>query len=188
MRQVAAQPPPYSSPLVPVPTRPEAVSQRPRAALLDGASFSPIPRRWKLLHLSCSSHSRGCWRHPRCRASIRTLNGPLWARCTLGSDLNPGSTTAVMDPGCWALPSNRRSLKDQPVIRSHPNKAVDVAFNQISEKQRCFERSTTDLRSSAVIQMLWRIGYLSCSCLGCPRSRDVAQRLVDLAAGPQPVQ
>ena len=40
-----------------------------------------------------------------------------------------------MDLGCWALLSNERSLKDQPVLRSHPNKAVDVAFNQASEKQ-----------------------------------------------------
>jgi hypothetical protein len=30
-------------------------------------------------------------RHPLlCRASIRTLNGPHWARCKLGSDLKPG--------------------------------------------------------------------------------------------------
>jgi hypothetical protein len=40
------------------------------------------------------------------------------------------------DLGCWAPPSTERSLKDQPVYRSHPNKAVDVAFNQTSEKQR----------------------------------------------------
>ena len=72
---------------------------------------------------------QGCiWRHPPCRASIRTLNGPLWARCTLGSDLRPRPiTVVVMDLGCWVLPSNRRSLKERPLMRSHPNKAVDVA-------------------------------------------------------------
>ena len=53
----------------------------------------------------------------------------------VGVRSKPRSITAVMDLGCWALQSNRRSLKDQPVTRSHPNKAVDVAFNQTSEKQ-----------------------------------------------------
>jgi hypothetical protein len=32
----------------------------------------------------------------------------------------------VTDLGCWVLPSTWRSLKDQYVTRSHPNKAVDV--------------------------------------------------------------
>src|SRR5215471_21476195 len=41
-------------------------------------------------------------RHPLlCRASIRTLNGPRWARCKLGSDLKPRSITTVTDLGCW---------------------------------------------------------------------------------------
>src|SRR5262249_30985970 len=62
----------------------------------------------------------------RCRASIRTLQGHEAARCQLGSDLKPRSITKVTDLGCWVLPSMRRSLKDQRVQRSHPNKAVDV--------------------------------------------------------------
>jgi len=108
---------------------------------------------------------------------------------TLGSDLKPRPITVVMDLGCWVLPSNRRSLKDQPVIRSHPNKAVDVAINQTFEKQPCFERFNNRLpffgrHSNALPHM----EYLSCSCLCCPRRRDVAQRLIDLAAGPQPMQ
>ena len=60
------------------------------------------------------------------RASIRTLNGPRWARCKLGSDLKPRSITTVTDLGCWVLPSTVRSLKDRVSERSHPNKAVDV--------------------------------------------------------------
>ena len=41
-------------------------------------------------------------RHPLlCRASIRTLIGPHWARCKLGSDLKPRSITTVTDLGCW---------------------------------------------------------------------------------------
>jgi hypothetical protein len=46
----------------------------------------------------------------------------------------PRPITMVIDLGCWALPSNRRSLKDPPLMRSHPNKAVDVAFHQTSKK------------------------------------------------------
>jgi hypothetical protein len=59
-------------------------------------------------------------------------HGPQWARCMLGSDLKPRSITTVTDLGCWVLPSTRRSLEDQPVIRSHPNKAVDVFAYQTS--------------------------------------------------------
>ena len=63
-----------------------------------------------------SASQKSCWpRHPLlCRASIRTLHGPCWARCILGSDLKPRSITTVTDLGCWVLPSFRRSLKDQP--------------------------------------------------------------------------
>jgi len=36
-----------------------------------------------------------------CRASIRTLNEPLWARCMLRSDFKPKPITAVTGLGCW---------------------------------------------------------------------------------------
>ena len=49
----------------------------------------------------------------------------------LGSDLKPRSITTVTDLGCWVLPSTWRSLKDHRVIRSHPNKAVDVFTNKL---------------------------------------------------------
>jgi hypothetical protein len=64
------------------------------------------------------------WRHPHRWASIRTLNGPLWARCNLGSDFKPGSITVVMNPGCWGAAIYRAISKDRPVFRNHPNKAV----------------------------------------------------------------
>ena len=38
--------------------------------------------------------------HPPCRASIRTLNEPLWARCMLRFDFKPRSATAVTGLGC----------------------------------------------------------------------------------------
>jgi hypothetical protein len=46
----------------------------------------------------------------RCRASIRTLNEPLWARCMLRSDFKPRSFTNGTNLGCWVLPSSYRSL------------------------------------------------------------------------------
>jgi hypothetical protein len=46
----------------------------------------------------------------------------------VGVRSKPRPIIVVMDLGCWALPSNRRSLKDPPLMRSHPNKAVDVRF------------------------------------------------------------
>ena len=63
-----------------------------RPILRDGTWFYSLPRR---------SLSSLYWRHPHRRASIRTLNGPLWVRCKLGSDFKPGSITTVMNPGCW---------------------------------------------------------------------------------------
>jgi hypothetical protein len=68
-----------------------------------------------------STFLKSCWpRHPLlCRASIRTLNGPRWARCMLGSDLKPRSITTVTDLG-WVLPSCERSLKDQSYQTQSP--------------------------------------------------------------------
>ena len=77
-----------------------------------------------------------------CRASIRTLNGPRWARCKLGSDLKPRSITTVTDLGCWVLPSKKRSLKDHGTERSHPNKAVDVMLTKLFRYLLACEGST----------------------------------------------
>jgi hypothetical protein len=65
------------------------------------------------------------WRHPHRWASIRTLNGPLWARCNLGSDFKPGSITDGDEPGLLGCCNLYRAIsKDRPVTRNHPNKAV----------------------------------------------------------------
>ena len=58
--------------------------------------------------------------HSFCRASIRTLHGPHWARCKLGSDLKPRSITTVTDLGCWVLPSCGRSFEDQSYQTQSP--------------------------------------------------------------------
>jgi hypothetical protein len=68
-----------------------------------------------------------------CRVSIRTLNDPPWARYMLRSDFKPRSVTIVKDLGCWVLPSSYRSWMDQPTMRSHPNKAVDVRSCQLTD-------------------------------------------------------
>jgi hypothetical protein len=52
-------------------------------------------------------------------------------------------------------------------MRSHPNKAVDVAFHQTSEKQTGFEQPT-DLRVGGHPNALRN--HLRCSGLGCARS------------------
>ena len=44
----------------------------------------------------------------------------------LWSDFKSKPVTTVAGLVCWALPSSYRSFEDQPIIRSHPNKAVDV--------------------------------------------------------------
>jgi hypothetical protein len=85
----------------------------------------------------------------------------------VGVRSKPRPIIVVMDLGCWALPSNRRSLKDPPLMRSHPNKAVDVAFHQTSKKQPLLGGLRFALL--AVIPMVHRIGYLGSNCLGCPR-------------------
>ena len=102
---------------------------------------------------------KSCWLHPLlCRASIRTLNGPHWARCKLGSDLKPRSITTVTDLDCWVLPSGRRSLKDRVVVRSHPNKAVDVLANKTSRGLLASARSTHVGSASSS-------GFPNCGCL-----------------------
>ena len=57
-----------------------------------------------LRHIFCfssSSHFRTySWRHPRCRASIRTRSGPVWARCMLGSDFHVPGPPSLTDLGC----------------------------------------------------------------------------------------
>jgi hypothetical protein len=65
---------------------------------------------------------------PRCRASIRTQYGPLWARCILGSDLLRPRPVIADGPGLLGAAIYAAISSDQPVTRSHPNKAVDITF------------------------------------------------------------
>jgi hypothetical protein len=107
---------------------------RSEAQTLDGGPRRPYSRSSGAkdmchLHNSRSVIPKVVLSPPTCRASIRTLNGPLWVRCNLGSDFKPGSITVVIDPGCWGAAIYRAISKDQPVFRSHPNKAVDVVVN-----------------------------------------------------------
>src|SRR5260370_34333569 len=63
----------------------------------------------------------------RCRASIRTLNGPLLGPVHFGVRSKSQVHHHRAGPGdCWWLPSNLRSCVDHALIRSYPNKAVDV--------------------------------------------------------------
>ena len=56
------------------------------------------------------------------------------ARCMLGFDFTPRSDIEWRTWVARVLPSNRRSLRDQRVTRSHPNKAVDVVSSLAMKK------------------------------------------------------
>ena len=71
-----------------------------------------------------------------CRASIRTLIGPRWARCMLGSDLMPRSITAVTDLGLLGLQSTRRSHR--PAIETQsPEQGGGCRFVQPPKNCPC---------------------------------------------------
>src|SRR5215472_16040965 len=62
----------------------------------------------------------------------------------------------MTDLGCRVLPSMRRSQSDQPTIRSHPNKAVDVTSNQ-AWRNACLADQQTDLSSGCYAAAVWVI-------------------------------
>ena len=53
----------------------------------------------------------------RCRASIRTLNGPCWARCKLGFDRKPRSATTVTNLGLLGA-AIYRAIFNRPAIET----------------------------------------------------------------------
>jgi len=85
-----------------------ASSLLPRRPSGIGPYFAMVAYPRRLAGISCANSTAHIMAQG-CRASIRTLNGPLWARCKLGSDVKPRSVTMVTDLGCWVLPSNERS-------------------------------------------------------------------------------
>jgi hypothetical protein len=66
----------------------------------------------------------------RCRASIRTLNGPFWVRCKLGFDHKPRFITTVTNLGLLGAAICSAVFIDRVSLSSHPNKAVDVVAYQ----------------------------------------------------------
>jgi hypothetical protein len=76
---------------------------RSEAQTLDGGCRPKIKIIWAKGNVPppwfcVQSFPRLYGRHPHRQASIRTLNGPLWVRCNLGSDFKPGSITVVTSP------------------------------------------------------------------------------------------
>ena len=53
----------------------------------------------------------------RCRASIRTLNGPFWTRCKLGFDRKPRSITIVTNLGLLGA-AIYRAVLNRPAIET----------------------------------------------------------------------
>src|SRR5215469_8034670 len=96
-------------------TRRRQVARRPSGAFLDGFRF-PISRISSEVVMAPPTLP-GFYPHSEWAAL-----GPVH----VGVRSKAQAHHWVMDLGCWVLPSNRRSLKDPPLMRSHPNKAVDV--------------------------------------------------------------
>src|SRR5215469_3956977 len=88
----------------------------------------------------------------------------------------PGAAP-MTDLGCRGAASYTAISADQPTIRSHPNKAVDVTSNQAWRKDS-LTRSTNE----------FEFRRLRCSHLGHRCERGVAQRLIYLPADPESMQ
>jgi hypothetical protein len=56
----------------------------------------------------------------RCRASIRTLNGPFWARCKLGFDPKPRFITSVTNLGFVGCCNLNRGLYRPRTLTQSP--------------------------------------------------------------------
>ena len=85
-----------------------------RLTVLEFCIINVLLRSQNILDLLRTKSSGKLWPTPphRCRASIRTLNGPLLgARCNLGFDLIPRSITPVTDLGLLGLLSIARSYE-----------------------------------------------------------------------------
>ena len=119
-----------------------------------GSSFVPYRKKHRFPYL-LSKHAF----NPRCRASIRTLNGPLCGPIT-GVRFHAQVRHRVADLGARVLPSNRRSLTDQPAIRSHPNKAVECRFQHIKKKSALHDqqRFSSDCYAAVAAGNTWPRG------------------------------
>ena len=73
-------------------------------------------------------------RHPCCRASIRTLSGPLVGPVHVGVRSKTRVYHGRDGPGIVGSCHLSRDLMDQRSLRSHPNKAVDVVVVKLQGK------------------------------------------------------
>jgi hypothetical protein len=139
----------------------------------------------------------------RCRASIRTLNGPFWTRCKLGFDRKPRSITIVTNLGLLGAAIYRAVLNDQQSKRSHPNKAVGVVACQTFQITFGFDVINSCLlswscllphRSDSSSRIRWSVSGLGSpwplgSRRWCHRCGHVlAQRLIYFSTRPKAVQ
>jgi hypothetical protein len=92
----------------------------------------------------------------RCRASIRTLNGPLRGPVQVGVRLQAQVHHDRDEPGIVGCCHLTSDLMDQHIMRSHPNKAVDVIVNQPRKADR-LETNKTDLCFSLYAAADWVI-------------------------------
>lgn len=115
------------------------------------------------------SFPRLYWLHPRCLASIRTLNGPLWARCTLGSDLKARSITVVMDLGMLGAAICRAISKGPAGFSQSPEQGGGCHFQSNLLETALIRADQQQVAFLGHHSNALRIEYLSCSCWGHPR-------------------
>ena len=168
----------------------------PSAMLANCASIIPIHsqkyidrRAW----YPCVSQGLACDHHSY-PASIRTLEEPHGARCTLGFDLKPGPITTVTGLAGWVLPSDWRSPRIWPLPAVTRTRRVDVVAANLSDNESASVSSKDLLFTGClsfrdcVSELLWNmVGSGLCSRRSCcpgfyPR---VMERFIDIPGHPQ---
>ena len=140
----------------------------------------------------------------RCRASIRTLNRPFWARCKLGFDHKPRFITMVTNLGLLGAAIYFAVFIDREQQRSHPDKAVEVVAYQTFQIALGFcAINSSLLPCSCLLQqslrlvlcrirgacfLLWLTSSLGSYRRRYRRGRALAQRLIYLSPHPEAVQ
>jgi hypothetical protein len=120
-----------------------------------------------------------------CPASIRTLNGPLLGSVHVGVRFKAQVHHHGDGPGLLGSCYLKGGLLDQVKSRSLPNKAVDVMADKLSGDRWILASSTYgSLEPVPRLSCLFRLRSL----LYDPPRGGVAQRLINLATHPKPMQ
>src|SRR5215469_3990663 len=100
------------------------------------------PQNIKLIRVSQAFPEKSAGAIHICPASIRTLNGPLWASVHVGVRFKAQVHHHGDGPGLLGSCYLKGGLLDPSVMRSLPNKAVDVIACKLSGDGLIFASST----------------------------------------------